>query len=124
MRTKCPIRVVSRTSQTSSQVTRSVDRDERSFRRFLDSKWLKALPGKDSDVGAFPLLERYGESGGARVRGVPLEIAVAYWVRECQRGSQTAAALVWACTTETLERRADHDGIEPFQDWPSEERHD
>lgn len=163
-----------RMSQT--QVARSVDRDERSFRRFLDSKWLKALPGKASDVGAFPLLERYGESGGARVRGVPLEIAVAYWVRECQRGSQTAAALVWACTTETLERRADNafgvsrteterndrlasriqtlerdlkelgdayatndiirgeneelqrqlkaHGIEPFQDWPSEERRD
>ncbi len=95
-----------RMSQT--QVAGAVDRDERSFRRFLDSKWLKALPGKGSDVGAFPLLERSGESGGARVRGVPLDIAVAYWVRECQRGSQTSVALVWACTAETLERRADN----------------
>jgi hypothetical protein len=73
---------------------------------FLSEIGLKALPGIDSDSANFPLVQREGESG-APIRGVPPAIAAAYWLKEAQQKNKTAVLLVWACTQETLKRRAD-----------------
>lgn len=93
-----------RMSQT--QVAEAVGKPERSFRDFLSSKWLKALPGLESDSANFSSLRREGEPG-ASIRGVPLLFVSAYWLKEAIGKNKQAQALAWACIQETLVRRAD-----------------
>ncbi|MEM1425014.1 MAG: hypothetical protein AAGF75_00455 [Cyanobacteria bacterium P01_H01_bin.130] len=91
---------------SQTQVAESVGKPEFSFRRFSDSKWLKALPGMGSDSGHFEQIQREGESG-APIRGVPVVVASAYWLKEAIAKNKQALALTWACVNETLTRRAD-----------------
>lgn len=91
---------------SQTQVATCVGKPEISFRRFSTSKWLKSLPGIGSQTDGFEKIQREGE-GGPPIRGVPLAVASAYWLKEAIAKNKQAQALAWACMTETLVRRAD-----------------
>ena len=91
---------------SQTEVATCVGKAEISFRRFSTSKWLKSLPGMDSESVGFEKIQREGEAGAA-IRGVPLVVASAYWLKEAIAKNKQAQSLTWACMTETLARRAD-----------------
>ena len=92
-----------RMSQT--QVAEAVGLDESYTRRFLSSKWLKALPDKDRSSGDFQEIEYEGR--GKPIKAIPLETAALFWVYQVWQKNRQAIALVVACIRETLTRRAD-----------------
>ena len=91
---------------SQTEVATCVGKPEISFRRFSTSKWLKALPGIGSQSDGFEKIQREGE-GGPPIRGVPLIVASAYWLKEAIAKNKQAQGLTWACMSETLARRAD-----------------
>jgi hypothetical protein len=90
---------------SQTQVAEAVDLDEIYIRRFLSSKWLKALPGKDHSSDDFEQVEYEGR--GKPIRAIPLETAALFWVYQVWQKNRQAIALVVATVRETLTRRAD-----------------
>jgi hypothetical protein len=92
-----------RMSQT--QVAEAVDLEESYIRRFLSSKWLKALPGMDRSSDDFERIDYEGR--GKPIRAIPLETATLFWVYQVWQKNRQALVLVVATVQEALERRAD-----------------
>lgn len=89
-----------RLSQT--QVAEAIEKPESSFREFLESKSLEALPYKDFQSGKMPV-----EDSNRPISPVPIDLAIAYWTKESRGKNQVAISLLSACAKETIERRAD-----------------
>jgi len=88
------------------QIAEIVDLPRQNASRFLTSKAIKALLGKDytgHDFEQIPV-----ESERTRISPVPLEVVAAYWVYQSSRGNKKAIALNMAMVTESLERRFDN----------------
>ncbi len=92
--------LLSALSQT--KLAEAVDEDETSFRRFLGSNSPEALPYKGFRPDKLAV-----EGNNAKVNGIPIPLAVAYWTKEAASGNPTAARLLGACAVESIERRAD-----------------
>lgn len=89
-----------RLSQT--QVAEAIEKDESSFRKFLGSEAVEALPYKDFDSGKLPV-----EDSNRPINPTPIDLAIAYWTKEARTQNQIAVSLLSACAKETIERRAD-----------------
>lgn len=101
---------------SQSEAARIIGKPEIGSRRFLNSRAIKALLGKDYRPDTFTV-ERDTRGGNPQINGLPLEVVSAYWFTQSQEGNQQAIALVWALLTESLERRFDHAfGIERSED--------
>lgn len=94
-----------RMSQT--QAAEAIDKPEINARRFLTSKAIKGLLGKDYTPDAIEAETEVGKRGGTRINALPLEVVGAYWISQCFQGNKAALALVIALSTESLERRFD-----------------
>jgi hypothetical protein len=76
--------------------------------RFLASDALKTLQGKDYTGYTLPIeKDNHGKRGSSRIKVVPLDAVVAFWVSQSNKGNAKASALVSACAMEALERRCD-----------------
>lgn len=75
---------------------------------FLESKAFKSLTGEGytDSLSEIEADDRQGR-GGSRIRSLPLEVAVIYWLWQCYRGNKQALNLMVALGTEGLERRFD-----------------
>lgn len=87
---------------SQSQVAEIVEKDETLVRRFSTSKSPEALPYKGLTLGYFDV-----EDERTRVKGVPIDLAVAFWTKEAVAKNAVAARLLGACAIESLEKRAD-----------------
>jgi len=94
-----------RMSQT--QAAEIVELTERNARDFLDSKIFKRLSGAEYTPAIFDIESEDQKRGQSRIRALPLEVVVIYWVYQCYRGNKKAMGLLVALATETLERRFD-----------------
>ena len=94
-----------RMSQT--QAAESVEKPEINARRFLDSKAIKALLGKDYTPDTIDIESEAQRRGQSRFNALPLEVVTAYWFNQATQGNKQAMSLVWALLTESLERRFD-----------------
>ena len=94
-----------RMSQT--QAAESVEKPEINARRFLDSKAIKALLGKDYTPDTIDIESEAQRRGQSRFNALPLEVVTAYWFNQATPGNKQAMSLVWALLTESLERRFD-----------------
>lgn len=77
---------------------------------FLRSKALKALQSSGYTSQTSEKIEVESEAqvrGQARITALPLDIAFAFWLYQCSRGSKQAYNLIAALGIETLERRFD-----------------
>ncbi|MGB0560184.1 MAG: hypothetical protein ACPGVO_00055 [Spirulinaceae cyanobacterium] len=92
-----------RLSQT--QAAECISKPESSARRFLGSKGIKTLLGKEYTAVTLEVESDY--RGQTRFNALPLNVVTAYWVWECSKGNKEAMALVMAIAPETLERRFD-----------------
>lgn len=93
---------------SQAQVARAIHQGRQNASRFLKSKWLKSLPGIDSMRHENPLIEVETDGpGGSRVYPISLELAAIYWYYQSKRDNRDAEALVIACLTDSLLRRAD-----------------
>lgn len=82
-------------------VTDAIDEDDKTLTRKMGVKSLKALPHAGL---ACPIKADTGES----FIPVAIEDAAAYWGKMAEEGNKKAAAILVACTIESIERRADH----------------
>lgn len=90
-------------SLSRTDIADIVKEERQSFSNFLDGESDLALPFKGV---IFPSAKVPGKKG-ALPDAVPIPIAIAYW-RYCdRRGNKIAAAIIAACTQESIERRAD-----------------
>jgi len=95
-----------RMSQT--QAAECIGKPEINARRFLGSKTIKALLGKDYTPDTVEIESESSQlRGQSRFNALPLSVVTAYWFNQAIQGNQQASALVWAMLTETLERRFD-----------------
>lgn len=89
--------------QLSAEGTsRAIGKPRNGMLRFLQSNSPQALPYKD-----FRGYTMQVENEHTQIKGVPFELAVAYWTKEALAGNLEAVALLAACAVEALERRAD-----------------
>lgn len=86
---------------SQAQVAKAIAKGEVSFRDFLKSKSLEALPYK-----GFRSVKWSVEGNNAPINAIPIKIAIAYWIKEAS-GNIAAARLLGACAEESIERRAD-----------------
>ena len=88
---------------SATQVTTTVNKHAKSMWEFLEGKSPQALPHKGSNLGKIK-----AEGVKNAISEVTLEVASAYWAYWATKGDSQALALVIACVTEALERRADY----------------
>lgn len=75
---------------------------------FLESKAFKSLVGEGYTVSISEIdVDEQRSRGGSRIRALPLDVAVTYWIWQCYRGNKQALNLMVALGTEGLERRFD-----------------
>lgn len=74
---------------SQSEVTKVVDKSEVYIRRFLQSKWVKALPTLHSKFDTLPL-----EGSKKPIAPVSPELAALYWHKCAAEGNKKAQALV------------------------------
>jgi hypothetical protein len=91
-----------------SQAADTIGLTARNAFDFLESKTFKTLVGEGytDSLSEIEADEAQGR-GGSRIRSLPLEIAVTYWLWQCYRGNKKALNLMVALGTEGLERRFD-----------------
>lgn len=94
-----------RMSQT--QTAEAVGKDESNARKFLGSKGIKALLGRNYTPGSIEVDSSGQVRGQTRINALPLEVVSAFWVWELSKKNKQALALVMAMTIETLTRRFD-----------------
>ncbi len=87
---------------SQTQVAEAVGKMESSFRRFLGSKALEALPYKGFRSAELPV-----EDNNNPIKAIPIKLAVAYWIKETIAGNAIAARLLAASADEAIQRRAD-----------------
>jgi hypothetical protein len=93
---------------SQSQVAIAVDLQGIYVLRFLDEKQPEALPGKDYwNYKIDTVKDSQGRGGNRQIKVVSLETASAFWLAQAFKGNEKAQALVFACTQESLKRRAD-----------------
>ncbi len=91
-----------------SQAADTIGLTARNAFDFLESKAFKSLAGKDYTVSLSEIeADDQQERGGSRIRSLPLEVVVIYWLWQCYRGNKKALNLMVALGTEGLERRFD-----------------
>ena len=90
-----------RLSQT--EVAGVLEIDEINFRRFLGSNLPESLPYKGFKFDKV----RDKDSRGRPANGVPVPLAVAFWISQAIDGSQKAIRLLGASSVESIEIRAD-----------------
>jgi hypothetical protein len=88
---------------SQTQVAGAVDKAENSFREFLKSKSLEALPYKN-----FKSVKLSIEGARKPINVIPIKLAVAYWTKETLAGNGKAARLLAASADEAIQRRADN----------------
>ena len=88
---------------SQTQVTEAIDKPESSFRQFLGSKSLEALPYKGFRSVKLPV-----EGNNKSINTIPIKLAVAYWTKETIAGNHEAARLLAASADEAIQRRADN----------------
>ncbi len=88
------------------QIAEIIDLPRQNASRFLTSKAIKTLLGKDYTGHGFEQIPI--ESERTRINPVPLEVVAAYWVYQSSRGNKKAITLNMAMVTESLERRFDN----------------
>lgn len=89
---------------SQTQVAKAVEKPETSTRQFLASQSPYALPHKD-----FRPVKSKVEGENHVVNLIPVEVAVAYWLKETLSGNILAAATLAACAVEAIQRRADRE---------------
>lgn len=87
---------------SQTQVAEAVGKKETSFRRFLTSKSLEALPYKGFRSVKLPV-----EGNNKPINAIPIKLAIAYWTKETIAGNVDAARLLAASADEAIQRRAD-----------------
>lgn len=89
------------------QATEAVDKTNGYIRDFLKSKSPEALPWKGYTAEKIGIEKDHDGRGASRINAIPIELAVAFWVKEAVSGNPKAARLLGACAVESIERRAD-----------------
>ncbi|TAE60698.1 MAG: hypothetical protein EAZ76_01670 [Nostocales cyanobacterium] len=75
--------------------------------QYLDSKRVEALPGNNF-TGHKIESNKQGKRGESRIKIVPIELAVEFWLDQAlTRNNEQAIALTYACLNEALKRRCD-----------------
>lgn len=95
---------------SQTQVAKAVNKPRRNASDFLQSKWLKSLPGMDYTGPKKDLVEVEADHegrGGTRISPISLELAGIYWYYQAKRGNKDAEVLVIGCLIDSLLRRAD-----------------
>lgn len=87
---------------SQTQVAEAVGKTKVSFGDFLVSKSPEALPCK-----GFRSKKASIKGNNVQINIIPIDLAVAYWIKEAITGNATAARLLGACAAESIERRAD-----------------
>lgn len=87
---------------SQSEVTRVVDKSEIYIRRFLQSKWVKALPTLHSKFDTLAI-----EGSRKPIAPVSPELAALYWHKCAAQGNQKAQALVVTLVKRSLYDLAD-----------------
>jgi hypothetical protein len=87
---------------SQTQVAEAVGKTKVSFGDFLVSKSPEALPYK-----GFRSKRTSIKGNNVQINIIPIDLAVAYWIKEAITGNATAARLLGACAAESIERRAD-----------------
>lgn len=85
-----------------TQIANTLGKSHKSIGEFLEGKSPQALPYKDYRMGKLKV-----DYQARQITEVTLEIASAYWMYWAFKGNEKAQALLTACATEALERRAD-----------------
>ena len=86
-------------------VTEAIVEQRRNLLRFMNGKSELALPFKDYQLFH---ADRVSIDGPEQFfKPIPVKLATAYWLYRAMKGNQKAAALMLACTEESIERRAD-----------------
>jgi hypothetical protein len=91
-----------------SQAAEIVGLIARNAFEFLESKAFKTLAGEGYTVSISEIEAEDSQGrGGSRIRSLPLDVVVTYWIWQCHRGNRKALNLMVALGTEGLERRFD-----------------
>jgi len=88
---------------SQTQAGAAIEKDDKSFRRFIDGKSPEALQYNDFTPGEIEI-----DGNSNRFKSVPIKIAIAYWTYWANRGNTLAQALLAAGTEETLTRLCDN----------------
>lgn len=78
---------------------------------FLRSSAFKSLQGEGYTPQTSEEIEVDSTSqsrGQTRIRALPLDVAMLFWIYQCSRGNKEAMKLLCVLATETLERRFDN----------------
>lgn len=87
---------------SQTQVAEAVGKKEASFRDFLGSKSLEALPYKGFRSEKLPV-----QGNNKPINAIPIKLAIAYWTKETIAGNINATRLLAASADEAIQRRAD-----------------